>query len=286
MALEPRILKFKQWEKSFFVSFNYITDGGIQDVDKLGTFDTDSHIYTSAFDNKTHQFHVNYDNDMCDDVYVLWCLLSEFIHTHNLSLEETGAEYNKIEMYIRKTKNIININLNLHSIRNPLPGEEIKNVITDEIIDGKISSTNATFGDFICNEIDLVNIDSLNDDNKKYGMLHNEKMFMKKDDGGGGGGGSAQSQANAEVASASAEETFSGPAFSGHGVRGTNNVGFFTPPKSNTITRRPDTSRPDTSGYRVLPHKINGGNPSSHIHTGQRGGRFVMVGGRKRYLRK
>ena len=29
-----------------------------------------------------------------------------------------------------------------------------------------------------------------------------------------------------------------------------------------------------------------GGNPSSHIHTGQRGGRFVMVGGRKRYLRK
>jgi hypothetical protein len=28
-----------------------------------------------------------------------------------------------------------------------------------------------------------------------------------------------------------------------------------------------------------------GGNPS-HIHTGKRGGRFVMVGGRKRYLRK
>ena len=29
-----------------------------------------------------------------------------------------------------------------------------------------------------------------------------------------------------------------------------------------------------------------GGNPSPRIHTGQRGGRFVMVGGRKRYLRK
>jgi hypothetical protein len=29
-----------------------------------------------------------------------------------------------------------------------------------------------------------------------------------------------------------------------------------------------------------------GGNPSPHVHTGQRGGRFVMVGGRKRYLRK
>lgn len=29
-----------------------------------------------------------------------------------------------------------------------------------------------------------------------------------------------------------------------------------------------------------------GGNPSSHIQTGSRGGKFVVVGGRKRYLRK
>ena len=183
----PRILKFIHGKKSFFVSFNYITGVGIQgDYKLLGTFDKDTHIYTSAAeDTPSYQFHVNDDNDMCDDVYVLWCLLSEFIHTDNLSLEETGAEYNKIEMYIHNIGNIININLNL-IILSARSGEEIKNVITDEIIDGKINSSNATFGDFKCNEIDLENIDS---PNTAYGISHSKKMFMKKDDRGGGGGG-------------------------------------------------------------------------------------------------
>ena len=355
----PRILKFIHGKKSFFVSFNYIQGVGIQGGDKLGTFNKDNHIYTSAFDNKTHQFHVNDDNDMCDDVYVLWCLLSEFIHTRNLSLEETGAEYNKIEMYIHNIGNIININLNL-IILSARSGEEIKNVITDEIIDGKINSSNATFGDFKCNEIDLENIDS---PNTAYGISHSKKMFMKKDDRGGGGGGDesgddtegneyersvyssarvkkqTQAQAQAHVlaqaqareqAQATAEAQAEAQAQAQAQVQAQvqahadieddkRTINEFKENKNmkklrqmeignlelktnegrgiwNDIIKHISEVKPPPRGQQTntgtiqaqlnrIINKTSGGNPS-HIHTGQRGGRFVMVGGRKRYLRK
>lgn len=60
----------------------------------------------------------------------------------------------------------------------------------------------------------------------------------------------------------------------------------ITKPNATFYTEFPNNcGEPDIDAIIQSLQSIKGGNPS-HIHTGKRGGRFVVVGGKRRYLRK
>ena len=60
----------------------------------------------------------------------------------------------------------------------------------------------------------------------------------------------------------------------------------ITEPNATFYTEFPNNcGEPDIDAIIQSLQPVQGGNPS-HIQTGKRGGRFVVVGGRRRYLRK
>jgi hypothetical protein len=76
------------------------------------------------------------------------------------------------------------------------------------------------------------------------------------------------------------------PLIKGHRMSLDNMINITTL-NATFYTKTPDKcGNPDIADIIRKLQQVKGGNPSSHIHTGQRGGRFVMVGGRRRYLRK
>jgi len=242
----PRILKFKQGEKSFFVMF---ADEGLDDI-SLGSFVINKQ--TVVFTDIAQETHIFEKSNIAipRNICKLWCVLymliysAEFIyklHFQSLNTEASNKDTLNNLIIIISNSSTNDVKIDMANIDKQNIGEY--NFVTDELNENDVIATKQLTDYKMLsqdNHFNILDLADINGPNEEYDMLHSEKMFMKKDDGGGGSYATESAVVNG------------------------------TQIKYQMLTRPPTA----------------GGNPSSHIHTGQRGGRFVMVGGRKRYLRK